>query len=589
MVFDDEATTPFSYASGTHVPFTGSFTPASPLSAFDGQNGNGTWTLTVAGLLQRSDVGSIRAFSVHVTTAGVTATKTVTGDFVEGGTVTYEITATNNNGRRRRATTRATRSSTSCLTVSRSRAPSPPPALALFNFATNTVTWNGAFPAAGDGDVVLTIEATVDEGTENQTLNNQATINFDADDDGDNESSTVSDDPGDRRRRRSHLLRGRRDPADRHRRAGPATIDPVGGVAPVPFDVVFSEPVTGFTAAGRGPHRRHRPRPLDRSSCPARGPSTRSTVSGMTGQGTVTAARSRRTRPRTRPGTLNTTSTSVDNSITVSRPPGCRERQLHHRRGHPARRSTALAGVLANDTDADSNATLEAVLVDAPTHGTLTLADDGSFDYDPDPDYQGPDSFAYYADDGIFWSEHRPRVDRRRVGGRPARRRRRLLQRRRGRGADSHRRHRRARQRHRSRRGHPRSGADRAAGPRRARPRRRRVVHLHPGRPTSPAPTPSPMSPTTAASTARRPRSPSPWPRRPVPTRNQYVDDVYQVLLGRHADRLRHSTFWSGQLAGWPVPGRLHQRHRELQRRHRHPDPVAPTSRCSTVAPTPPA
>ena len=56
-------------------------------------------------------------------------------------------------------------------------------------------------------------------------------------------------------------------------------------------------------------------------------------------------------------------------------------------------------GVLANDTDADGNS-LNAVLVSGPTHGTLTLNADGSFQYMPEADYYGDDSFTYVANDG---------------------------------------------------------------------------------------------------------------------------------------------------------------------------------------------
>ena len=56
-------------------------------------------------------------------------------------------------------------------------------------------------------------------------------------------------------------------------------------------------------------------------------------------------------------------------------------------------------GVLAKDTDADNDA-LTAVLVDDVDNGTLTLDPDGSFDYTPDADYNGPDSFTYKANDG---------------------------------------------------------------------------------------------------------------------------------------------------------------------------------------------
>ena len=44
-------------------PFTGTFAPNNPLSAFDGQNPNGTWTLTAIDAFG-GDVGTVRAFSL---------------------------------------------------------------------------------------------------------------------------------------------------------------------------------------------------------------------------------------------------------------------------------------------------------------------------------------------------------------------------------------------------------------------------------------------------------------------------------------------------------------------------------------------
>jgi VCBS repeat-containing protein len=62
---------------------------------------------------------------------------------------------------------------------------------------------------------------------------------------------------------------------------------------------------------------------------------------------------------------------------------------------------TAFNGtsVLANDTDLDNNVINGATLQSAPSHGTLTLAPDGTFNYIPNAGYVGSDSFTYFAND----------------------------------------------------------------------------------------------------------------------------------------------------------------------------------------------
>jgi VCBS repeat-containing protein len=57
--------------------------------------------------------------------------------------------------------------------------------------------------------------------------------------------------------------------------------------------------------------------------------------------------------------------------------------------------------VLSNDTDADGDP-LTALLVTAPTHGTLNLNSDGSFTYVPATNYSGADFFTYRASDGAL-------------------------------------------------------------------------------------------------------------------------------------------------------------------------------------------
>jgi VCBS repeat-containing protein len=57
-------------------------------------------------------------------------------------------------------------------------------------------------------------------------------------------------------------------------------------------------------------------------------------------------------------------------------------------------------GVLANDSDSDGD-TLTASLVSGPSHGTLTVNSDGSFDYVPNLNFTGTDTFTYTASDGV--------------------------------------------------------------------------------------------------------------------------------------------------------------------------------------------
>jgi hypothetical protein len=60
----------------------------------------------------------------------------------------------------------------------------------------------------------------------------------------------------------------------------------------------------------------------------------------------------------------------------------------------------ALTGVLANDTDADSDP-LTSVLVTNAANGNVVLNTDGSFTYTPNANFNGADSFTYKANDGI--------------------------------------------------------------------------------------------------------------------------------------------------------------------------------------------
>lgn len=84
---------------------------------------------------------------------------------------------------------------------------------------------------------------------------------------------------------------------------------------------------------------------------------------------------------------VNDTPIAVNNSITVNE--GATISIL----------SNNQTSVLQNDTDAENNA-LTAVLVSGPTHGTLTLNADGTFNYIHDGSETTSDSFTYKANDG---------------------------------------------------------------------------------------------------------------------------------------------------------------------------------------------
>ncbi|HEV2148000.1 MAG TPA: Ig-like domain-containing protein [Longimicrobiaceae bacterium] len=61
--------------------------------------------------------------------------------------------------------------------------------------------------------------------------------------------------------------------------------------------------------------------------------------------------------------------------------------------------NVAAPGVLANDTDSESNP-LTAVLASGPANGTLTLNANGSFTYTPSAGFSGTDQFTYKANEG---------------------------------------------------------------------------------------------------------------------------------------------------------------------------------------------
>ena len=76
--------------------------------------------------------------------------------------------------------------------------------------------------------------------------------------------------------------------------------------------------------------------------------------------------------------------------------------------GYTTAEDTALSigssGVLSNDSDIDGDA-LSAAIVSGPANGSVVLNADGSFDYTPNANFTGDDSFVYAAGDGTATAE----------------------------------------------------------------------------------------------------------------------------------------------------------------------------------------
>ena len=230
MVIDDDVanlpTNDMVEATAADAPYTKSWLPVynSPwaalvnpalpadtipnLSRYDGTSTKGTWSALAADLFSAATGGvdgngSLNAWSILVTpvhfdcvafagAANVTATKTVSGTFAVGGTITYTVTLTNsgtaaqgdNPGHEFTDTLPAS------LTLTGATASSGTAAT-----AGNTVNWDGTIAPLG-GTVTITITATVNAGAQGTSISNQGTVSYDSNNDGTNDASNPTDDPG---------------------------------------------------------------------------------------------------------------------------------------------------------------------------------------------------------------------------------------------------------------------------------------------------------------------------------------------------------------------------------------------------------
>jgi len=140
---------------------------------------------------ESNDNGS--ATTTVVSPVMISGTKTVSGTFVPGGTVTYTVVLTNSgpSAQMDNSGNEFTDVLPSSLALVSAMATS---GTAVANTGTNTVTWNGSLASGGSVTITITalINGNVAPGT---TISNQGNIAFDADANGTNESSAVTDNP----------------------------------------------------------------------------------------------------------------------------------------------------------------------------------------------------------------------------------------------------------------------------------------------------------------------------------------------------------------------------------------------------------
>jgi uncharacterized repeat protein (TIGR01451 family) len=121
----------------------------------------------------------------------VSGTKTASGSFTPGSTVTYTVVLTNSGPGTQADNPGAefTDVLPAGLTLVSATATS---GTAVATVGTNTVTWNGSLVAGAS--VTITINATINAAI-GTTITNQGTISYDADGNGTNEATAVTDDP----------------------------------------------------------------------------------------------------------------------------------------------------------------------------------------------------------------------------------------------------------------------------------------------------------------------------------------------------------------------------------------------------------
>jgi uncharacterized repeat protein (TIGR01451 family) len=175
-----------SFAVGSAVfTFTVAVAPTVPA----GSTLSNTATVSSSTPDGNSENQSSTATTTVLSPANVTGTKSRSGGSTPGSNLSYLIILSNSSGSDQQDNpgNEFTDVLPADLTLVAANASG---GTATANIGTNTVTWNGVVPA---GDTIsITIDATIKAGTEDHTISNQGTISYDADGDGTNEASRLT-------------------------------------------------------------------------------------------------------------------------------------------------------------------------------------------------------------------------------------------------------------------------------------------------------------------------------------------------------------------------------------------------------------
>jgi uncharacterized repeat protein (TIGR01451 family) len=175
--------------SGASVTYAASCTVAATTA--NGSIISNTATVAVAGGASDPNGGNNSASddTTVIAGSGISGTKTVSGNTIPGGAIAYTIVLSNagpgpqaDNPGDEFVDVLPSQVSFGSVTASSGAATE----------AGGTVTWNGAIPAGGN--VTITINGTVSSAAFGP-ITNQGTINFDSDGNGDNDATTVTDNP----------------------------------------------------------------------------------------------------------------------------------------------------------------------------------------------------------------------------------------------------------------------------------------------------------------------------------------------------------------------------------------------------------